>query len=487
MAGEFLPGSNKRINPVSGVSTIILFTEAELASYGSSVYPAGLLLRDETGNLYMADGVTALNALTPIVDTTQKPLTPQQHQALDLTFSGDDGNYKATEGGFPVLGAAGADGNPKLADAVLNLVDADGHLVGKYLQTILTDENGIILLNKLPARMRAHMTFVKKYADIAGLEDEKKHNIIFVVDASDDPSGTVTRGWAMYAFNVDEGGQPTGDPIKISEGEGFDFDWDAIAANYENVRKAGAVMYDHPVLLVAPTLTQFDALYKAYQSAPKVEVFTAPAKYRAGAGKELPLKISLVGTKAEAINVTITATGCQVKEASGGAQATLTKNDTIANVNTWLEGVSVVVGSTNGSVEISCADFGQSTTITVEAIGADADEGDEEEPPAPLTTELTTKPANYTGNTGAEVACGLALSGTETGQIALTLTGTNCQLKDGEGEPAPSVTKTDTMVNLNAWLSNVKVVIGSEAGTVTIHCDKIVEDTTLDVTVTPAG
>lgn len=371
------PGSSTKLNHLTGVVRLITLSNAEKTSLAEKVVAANLLIVDEDRKIYLTDGVKKINELTPVVDTTIAPLTNAMREALNKTFSGDEGAYKATEGGFVVLGANGGDGNPKIADAQLNLVDQSGHLVATYLQEVLTDSSGIIKLEKLPSQMRQHMVFVDNYEAIESLTPEQKLDLVYVADASDDPSGQVESGWAIYAWNV-EGGVAEGEPIKIAEGEGLDIDFDAIASTYENIQKAGAVMYDHPLQMDAPTLTNYVTLLEAEE-------------------EETP-----------------------------------------------------------------------------------------EEPEVPTTTTLDTKPGSYEGATGTEVASGLVFGGTETGNIAVTLTGTGCQLKDPQGANTPeaSVTKTDTIANINSWVAQVVVVIGAGSGTVTIHCDKITPDTEIPVTMT---
>lgn len=371
------PGSSSKLNHLTGVVRLLNLTNTEKTSHAEKVLPSNLLIVDEDRKVYLTDGTKKISELKPIVDTTIAPLTAVMRDAMDKTFS-NEGNYKATEGGFVMLGAAGGDGHPKIADAQLNLVDASGHLVATYLQEVLTDSSGIIKLEKLPSQMRQHMVFVDNYEALAGLTPEQKLDLVYVTDASDDPSGQVESGWAIYAWNV-EGGVATGEPIKIAEGEGLDIDFDKIASTYENIEEAGAVMYDHPLQMDAPTVTAYAALLDA--------------------------------------------------------------------------------------------------------------EGEEEEEPTPLTTTLDTKPGSYEGETGAEVDAGLVFSGTETGNIVVTLTATGCMLKDtlGENSEQASLTKTDTIANINSWLEGVVVVVGAAAGSVVVHCDKILEDTTINVTVTPAA
>lgn len=364
------PGSSSKLNHLTGVVRLINLTNDEKTSLANKVVASNLLIVDESRKVYLTDGVKKISELEPIVDTTIAPLTTAMRGAMDKTFSGDSGAYKATEGGFVVLGGAGGDGHPKIADTQLNLVDQSGHLVATYLQEVLTDSNGIIKIEKLPYQMRQHMVFVENYAALASLTAEQKLNWVWVTDASDDPSGKVEKGWAIYAWNI-QGGVATGSPTKIAEGEGLDIDFGKIASTYENIQAAGAVMYDHPLQVDAPTLTQYVSLLDAE--------------------------------------------------------------------------------------------------------------------PVKMTTTLDTKPESYSGTTGSEVASGLVFGGTETGNIAVTLTGANCTLKDttGENTEQATLTKTDTIANINTWLAGVVVVVGSTTGTVTVHCDKITDDTTINVTVTP--
>ena len=360
------PGSSSKLNRLTGVVRLINLTNAEKASLADKVVAANLLIVDEARKVYLTDGTKKISELKPIVDTTIAPLTTAMRDAMGKTFSGTDGAYKATDGGFVVLGAAGADGQPKIEDTQLKLVDQNGHLVDTYLQEVLTDTNGIIKLEKLPSQMRQHMVYVANYEALKSLTAEQKLALVMVSDASGDPSGKVESGWAIYAWNVQDGAA-TGDPIKVAEGEGLDVDFDKIASTYKNVQAAGAVMYDHPLQVDAPTLTQYVKLLEAEPVKMTTTLDTKPAAYSGTAGAEVEAGLTFGGTETGNIEVTLTGTGCQLKDPQGAntPEASVTKTDTITNINTWLEQVVVVVGSTAGTVTVHCNKITDDTTINV--------------------------------------------------------------------------------------------------------------------------
>ena len=371
------PGSSTKLNHLTGVVRLTNLTNAEKTSLAEKVLVANLLIVDEDRKIYLTDGVKKISELTPVVDTTIAPLTNAMREALNKTFSGDSGAYKATEGGFVVLGANGGDGNPKIADVQLNLVDTSGHLVATYLQDVLTDSNGIVKLEKLPSQMRQHMVFVENYAALAGLTPEQKLNMVWVIDASDDPSGKVESGWAIYVWNT-QGGVATGDPIKAMEGEGLDIDFDSIASTYENIQKAGAVMYDHPLQMDAPSLTNYVTLLEAEEGEeeepeePEVPTLTTtldtkPGSYEGATGAEIASGLVFGGTETGNIVVTLTGTGCQLKDPQGAntPEASVTKTDTIANINSWVAQVLVVIGEGSGTVTVHCDKITPDTEITV--------------------------------------------------------------------------------------------------------------------------
>lgn len=228
------PGSKDRLNVLTGIAKVMQITSTDLTTYGERVLDAGILLVDENSKIYLTDGVTALNALQPRVDQL---LISVEKTALTKTFSGTSDAYKATEGGFLVLGA-------------------EGRMDKASLPAGMLQGDGTINLDWLPATVRASITYVANYAALASVTAEQKKGLVFVVDATDDPSGQVGAGAAMYAWQDDEW-------IKIAEVESLDLDIDALTPSYENLQASGAVMYDHTVVLTPPTLTQYITLLDA--------------------------------------------------------------------------------------------------------------------------------------------------------------------------------------------------------------------------------
>lgn len=245
------PGSAAKINKISGVAKVVSVTAEEVStSLVEKVFEKGILLQFEDGKIYITDGVTKLSELTPMIDST---LTEAEKGALEAAFS--TGSYVAAAGGVVVHGAGG-----KIDDASLNVV-ADGKIVDSYLSAFYAD--GKIKLESLPDTVRAGVAYFATYAKlISDATDETKKGLAFVIDATDDPSGQVKTGSAMYAWDASlkEG---TGDWLKIAEHESLDIDVESLTPNYENVQAAGAVMYDHTVMLDAPTLTELSTLIDA--------------------------------------------------------------------------------------------------------------------------------------------------------------------------------------------------------------------------------
>lgn len=236
------PGAKTKVNRVKGLAKIGSFTAADLTTRGNKVYEKGIFLSDEAGKIYLTDGVKKLNELTPIVDTSIAPLSAAERAALNTAFS--TGTYVAAQGGVAVLGA-----NGKLADSSLNLIDStDGKILDSYLKFI--GQDGKIDLSYLPNEVRGHIKYVATYADLDTVSEEDKKGIVFVADASGDP--TVTSGWAQYLFRNSAW-------TKVAEGESLDVDVSSFI-NYESVEATGAVMYDHPLILGGLTLAEIDEL-----------------------------------------------------------------------------------------------------------------------------------------------------------------------------------------------------------------------------------
>ena len=226
-------GSASVLNSLSGVSTITRFTTAKAAEHANVIFPAGLfLMNTDTGVVYIADGTSKLSELAPRVDQV---LTQAQKAALDAAFVG--GSYALAANGVIVADATG-----KIDDAAMKFI-ADGKIKQSYLADFL-DADGKILLAALPDSARAGVSFFADYTALQAATDEQKRGFCFVVDASGD--ATVTAGCASYVY-------AGGAWVKVSEGESLDIDQSAFVS-FETVEGVGAVMYDHTVLLAAPTI-----------------------------------------------------------------------------------------------------------------------------------------------------------------------------------------------------------------------------------------
>lgn len=232
-------GSSTKLNAIKGVAAILEVTSQELTTLADKVFPKNLILKEPNGKFYLTDGKTALKSLTPMIDQV---VTEAEKGALSKAFS--TGSYIQAAGGVVVHG----DDN-KIADSSLHLVK-DGKLdVATYLSDYLDATTGKVKLDALPDSVRAGVTYVKDIAARDTLGDEAKRGVVFVLDATGD--NTVTKGAAMYAW--DKAGSKW---IKYAEVESLDIDVAAIECNYENVQKAGAVMYDHPLNVEALTATE---------------------------------------------------------------------------------------------------------------------------------------------------------------------------------------------------------------------------------------
>ena len=240
-------GSSSKLNIVTGYASTVRITESDKKKYADTVYPAGILLHDDSAKIYHADGTKSLKQLLehPIIDSAQEVLTAAERKMIkDFNKSG---------------GFVATNDNNKIDDLQLNVVQ-DGKIVESYLSNYI--ENGMIKLDVLPMDVRAHLKYVATYGDLQTATEEQKNGMIFVIDASGDE--TVKSGWAIYVWDKTkkdgteaegEDTPPNGDWVKIQEGEGIDFDYDSITT-HDSVEKVGAVMYDHIVFLQSPTLDQ---------------------------------------------------------------------------------------------------------------------------------------------------------------------------------------------------------------------------------------
>ena len=236
------PGSKSKLNTVKGVSAILSITDAEKTALSTKVLPANILVKEDDGKVYLTDGTSAISGLKVLVDQV---LTTAEKTALNAAFS--TGSYVAAAGGVVVH-----DTNGKIADSSLNVV-ADGKIVPSYLSDYIGSD-GKVLVEALPDTARAGVKYVATYADLNTLSAEEKKALVFVIDATGDT--TVTKGSAMYVWQNDAW-------LKIAETESLDIDVDAIKCDYDNVQATGAVMYDHPVFVEAPTATELTTLMDA--------------------------------------------------------------------------------------------------------------------------------------------------------------------------------------------------------------------------------
>ena len=240
-------GSAGKLNTIKGIAKIIETTSGEETTLGSKVFPAGLLIKKTDGKIYVTDGAATLDALTPRVDAV---VTAAEKAALSAAFS--TGSYKKAVNGVVVHGADG-----KIDDASLKVV-SNGKIVESYLTNYIDTDTHKVKLEVLPDIVRAKITYADHYSALASLSDEQKKGIVYVIDATDDPSGKVKSGAAMYVWEAGSG-KTAGAWRKIAEVESLDIDVDAIKCDYANVQAAGGVMYDHP-LDISMTATDLAAL-----------------------------------------------------------------------------------------------------------------------------------------------------------------------------------------------------------------------------------
>lgn len=305
MKSGFAAGASEKLNRIMGVSSILTVAADETAENLAKVLPAGLMIcfkptaadiaaaNGPVGDVIaISDGVKTLAQLkaAPVVDEV---LLHREKVALDLTFGGDGkGDYAPIEGGLLVLGE----------DGKMNSVSMPAN--------IWDEETGKVLLSALPDSVRAGITYVNTIdeRDAFTASDEATKGLVFVVNAagswveasddeatvkaSDDHSGhytvdgvsvryarvkfedgkafvratesdedagvfkgdeTVDNGAAMYAYK-------DGEWTKIAEVESLDIDTNALKPTYKAVQDAGAVMYDHTLLMQAPSITEYFAL-----------------------------------------------------------------------------------------------------------------------------------------------------------------------------------------------------------------------------------
>ena len=242
------PGAAGKLNTIKGISKIITTSSAEETTLASKVFPAGLIVKKSDGKIYVTDGVTTLDNLSPRVDQV---VDSAEKGALSAAFS--TGSYVIAANGVVVH-----DNSGKISDDSLNLVD-NGKLVESYLSEYIDQTTHKVLLSALPDTVRAGVTYVADITARDALSAEQKKSLAFVIDATAD--ATVTQGSAMYAWDATKN-SGTGDWVKIAEVESLDIDVAAIECSYTNMQAGGAVMYDHE-LEIGMTATELGALLDA--------------------------------------------------------------------------------------------------------------------------------------------------------------------------------------------------------------------------------
>lgn len=247
------PGSSSKLNTVKGVSSILVTTSAEEDTLSNKVLPANILVKKSNGKIYLTDGTSTLANIPVLIDQV---LTLVEKTFLSSAVN--NGAYTRAAGGVVVHGD-----NGKISDDSLNVVSS-GKIVESYLSDYIDPTTHKVLLSALPDTVRAGVTYVADITARNACTAEQKKSLVFVIDASDDP--TVDSGAAMYGWDV-TANDNAGGWVKIAEVESLDIDIAAIRCDYTNVEAAGAVMYDHTILLEAPTATQLVTLQEATAAA----------------------------------------------------------------------------------------------------------------------------------------------------------------------------------------------------------------------------
>ena len=216
-------GSNTKLNTIKGVAKILSVTQAELTTLANKVLPSNLLVLEPDGKVYLTDGVKTLAQLPVLIDQV---VTEAEKGALNAAFS--TGSYVAAAGGVV------------LAD--------------------LTDANGVVLVDKLPTQVRANVKYVADITARDALTGDALTGLVFVIDATAD--STVDSGAAMYAWDATLNSN-AGGWVKIAEHESLDIDVPDIECSYDNIVREGGVVYDHTLLVEAPTATDLVAKMEA--------------------------------------------------------------------------------------------------------------------------------------------------------------------------------------------------------------------------------
>lgn len=465
-------GSSSKLNIVTGYASTVRITESDKKKYASTVYPAGILLHDDSAKIYHADGKKTLKQLLehPIIDSAQEVLTAAERKMIkDFNKSG---------------GFVATNDHNKIDDIQLNVVE-DGKIVESYLSKYI--EDGMIKLDVIPMDVRAHMKYVKTYAELENVTEEQKHGMIFVIDASGDD--TVTSGWAIYVWDKDkkdgteaegEDTPPNGDWVKIQEGEGIDFDYDSITT-HDSVEKVGAVMYDHIVFLQSPTLDQLADLEDP-QVAPVFTQFST--EINDYDKQDIPLNLRITeqyatdGAHKVEFTVgessTVVIKGFDDGNCADGQPKTLT-GTSAAELNVKLAKLTLTTGDTGGKFTMSLDDGYdvKEVNVTVKPFIEPTLEGTDElkavptletDFPVRLSTEGVDPEKQYT--VAVTPNSGVSMKNDTNGNVS-------------SGSPWNLTNKT--VAEINTALGKAKVVNDTDGGTVKVA---ITDGATQDVTIT---
>ena len=229
-------GSATKLNELAGFALTVPVSVQDETDHANVVFDDGMVLKTSTGKILFADGVKTLAQLlaAPAIDTAIAPLT-------------------ATERGY-ITNAGAANG--------FIVADADNKLPVDYLSRYIDTTTGKVLLSALPDSARAGVTYVANITarDALANDSEAKRGVVFVVDASDDP--TVDSGAAMYAWVDDPENAGQKKWQKYAEVEGLDQNIDDLVTE-DLLENKGAVLYKHTVVLKSPTLSQIVTLKQA--------------------------------------------------------------------------------------------------------------------------------------------------------------------------------------------------------------------------------
>jgi hypothetical protein len=214
-------GTNKKLNRLSGIISILSLTVTTENQYANTILPEGILIKKSDDILYITDGDSAVRNLRPIAD---KVLNAAEKTALNNAFS--TGNYRINSGGVVVHNTSG-----KIDDASLGIIES-GKLKEQYLSEFV--DGGLIKYTKLPDDVKKGVIVVATYSVLSTLSIDDRKKLVVVLDASEDPSGLITGNGLYYYYN----NKWTNLLIPTD-----------LDVTYNSVQNVGSIMYDHPIVV----------------------------------------------------------------------------------------------------------------------------------------------------------------------------------------------------------------------------------------------